>query len=239
VAKHNNAILRNGVRPSGALIPNTPENHGGGAVLDDEQVQNIKQSVQQFYGGYNNAGNVMVLDGIKEFIELSQNNKDMEFMNLIQFTKEQVYTNLRIPLPLINAKTMTLRNFEESKFMLFDLNTIPFSVCYATELNRFLMPRYDDSGRYELVVNMDKIPALEIRKMARIVEFKDDLTPNERRELINFEEVKGGDDLATSGSLLKIADNAKTKSEFIDSLRDKGLSEDDIQQKAHDIYGCH
>ena len=234
VSKHNNALLRNGVRPSGAVIPDRPEGQTG-AVLTDDQVTAIKSSIQQFYGGSNNAGNVMVLDGIKEFKELSMSNKDMEFLQLLQFMKEQIYTNLRIPLPLINAKTMTLRNFEEAKFMLFDLNIIPFALCYATELNMFLMPRYDNSGRYRLVVNQDKITALEVRKMAKIELFKDDLTINERRALINFEEIPEGNVLAVASQSFNT--DVKSKDEFIDSLMDGGLSQSEAETKASDIYG--
>jgi HK97 family phage portal protein len=236
VSKHNNALLHNGVRPSGAVIPDKPTDHQG-SILTDEQVVNLKQSIQKFYGGANNAGNVMVLDGIKEFKQLSMNNKDMEFMQLLQFVKEQVYTNLNIPLPLINAKTMTLRNFEEAKFMLFDLNIIPFAQCYAEELNLLLMPRYDDSGYYEFVVNENMIPAIEVRKMAKIDLFKDDLTINERRALINFEELPDGDVLAPVSQ--QVNPDQKSKEEFIDALRDKGMNEDEVQKKAHQIYGCH
>jgi phage portal protein BeeE len=207
--------------------------------LNSEQVANLKQNIQKFYGGGNNSGNVMVLDGIKEFKELSLNNKDMEFMQLLQFVKEQVYTNLNIPLPLINAKTMTLRNFEEAKFMLFDLNIIPFAQCYAEEMNLLLMPRYDDSGDYEFVVNDNMIPAIEVRKMAKINLFKDDLTINERRALINFEEIDGGNVLAPTNQQDNVSPDKKSKDEFIDALRDKGLPEDQVQKKAHDIYGCN
>jgi len=238
VSQHNNAMLRNGARPSGAVIPDRPEG-ATGASLTDEQVQSLKNSIQSFYSGYNNAGNVMVLDGIKEFKELSKSNKDMEFLNLLQHVKEQIYTNLRIPLPLINAKTMTLRNFEEAKFMLFDLNIIPFAVCYAEELNEFLMPRLDDPERYRLVVDVDKIPAMEVRKMIKIEMFKDDLTRNERREILKYKPVDGADIFTDQMSVLNLAENAKNEQDFIDSLMDKGFSELEAKQKAHDIYGCH
>ena len=130
---------------------------------------------------------------------------------------------------------MTLRNFEEAKFMLFDLNIIPFALCYATELNMFLMPRFDNSGRYRLVVNQDKITALEVRKMAKIELFKDSLTINERRALINFEEIPEGNVLAVADQSFN--SDVKSKDEFIDSLMDGGLSQAEAETKASDIYG--
>lgn len=210
INKHNNSTLRNGVRPSGAAIPNTPENQTS-ANFTDEQMEEIKANIQAFYGGYNNAGNVMVLDGIKEFIELSKSNKDMDFKDFLPMMKEQIYNNLRIPLPMVTGKIMTFSNFEESKFMLYDMNIIPFSTCYAEEIDRFLMPKYDDTGRYEYVVDMERIPALEVRKLAKIKEFKNDLTSNERRELIDYEERPDGDGLQQTNNMRLVADNKSIK----------------------------
>lgn len=238
VSKHNNALLRNGVRPAGAVVPAVPDGQGT-ANLSGPQIQQLKESIQAFYGGYNNAGNVMVLDGIKDFIELSMNNKDMEFMELLRMMKEQIYNNLRIPLPMVTGKIMTFSNFEESKFMLFDMNIIPFATCYAEEINRFLMPRFDDSGRYEYVVDLDKIPALELRKMKKIELFKDDLVPNERRGLIGFEEREDGNSLTTPSTVRLAGADAKSKEEFIIAMMDKGNTQEEAEQKAHDIYGCH
>lgn len=236
--KHNNGLLRNGVRPSGALIPNVPEGQAS-ANLSDEQMEQIKSSVQQFYGGYNNSGNVMVLDGIKEFKELSTNNKDMEYTKLLEMVKEQVYNNLNIPLPLISNKSMTFSNFEEAKFMLYDMNILPFSTHYAEEINRFLMPRFDDSGDYKYVVDKERIPALELRKLERIKEFKDDLTINERREIIDYEEIDGGDELSSQPSFSMSMGGEKSRSEFVTALMDKGLTEKEAESKATEIYGCN
>jgi HK97 family phage portal protein len=237
VSKHNNAMLRNGVRPSGAIIPNAP-NDGVGANLTDEQIQTLKNSVQSFYGGYNNSGNVMVLDGIKEFKELSVSNKDMEFMNLIQLITEQIYRSLGIPLPLVNSKTMTLRNYEEAKFMLFDTNIIPFAIAYAEELTRFLMPFYDDAGRYEIVVDFDRIPAMEERKMRKYEMFRDSMTDNEIRDFVGLEAIEGGDLLRQQQVIAEIDKN--DKEDFILAMRDTGrFTAEEIQEKANKIYGHH
>lgn len=238
VSRHNNAMLRNGVRPSGAIIPNSNPDQVG-STLTDEQINSLKASVQSFYGGADNAGNILVLDGIKEFKELSVSNKDMEFLALVENVTIQIYNSLRIPLPLRSSKTMTYSNFEEAKAMLIDLNTLPFSISYTEEMNAFLMPYFDDSGDYTLVVDVDKIPALEVRKMAKIDKFKDSMTDNEKRSLIGLEPIDGGDILAVkTPAPMMMQPGSKSKTDFIDSLRDTGkFKEDQIQKKADSIYG--
>lgn len=244
VHKHNNSMLKKGVRPSGALIPNTGAD-GMGSNLSETQIQQIKDDIREFYSGSNNAGNVMVLDGIKEFKELSVNNKDMEFMNLLEHVTNQVYRNLRIPQPLVSASAMTLNNFGEAKYMLVDLNTIPFAMKYVEEINRFLMPRYDDSGRYKLVVDIDNIPAIQLRRFQKIKDFQSDLTRNERREILGYEEHEDGNtfvDSQPSPTSTETIESAKSKEEWIDDMRyyhgDK-FTEEEIQSKARDLYGCH
>jgi HK97 family phage portal protein len=238
ISKHNNGTLRNGARPSGAAIVDRPPDTTG-PVMEPDQIQIMKEQMQEFYSGANNSGNVMILDGIKEFIELSKSNKDMDFLAFLEGVKDQIYNNLRIPLPLKNSDSMTFSNFQEAKDMLFDINTIPFSISYAEEINRFLMPRFDDSGRYRYVVDIERIPALERRKLEKLIEFKEDLTPNERREIIGFKEIDGGNKLLPPKTVIAPIPS-KSRDEFVDNLRDYGkFTEEVIQTKADAIYGSH
>ena len=71
--------------------------------------------------------------------------------------------------------------------------------------------------------------------MAKIELFKDDLTINERRALINFEEIPEGNVLAVASQSFNT--DVKSKDEFIDSLMDGGLSQSEAETKASDIYG--
>lgn len=183
ISLNNNSILRNGMRPSIAVVPRTDKD-GEVMAFTDDQIRQMKEQAIGFYGGPNNAGNVMVLNAIEKVIELSKNNKDMEFMQLLEIVKAQIYRNLRIPLPLISDKAMTFANFKEALGQLIKLNTLPFARKYADQINRFLMPRYDNSGRYRYVVNEDAIPALEVEKLLKMKEFKGAYTLGEIREFL-------------------------------------------------------
>jgi HK97 family phage portal protein len=240
-SKHNNSLLKNGVRPSGVAIVNSPTECFD--KLDDDQISSIKQNISSYYSGAENAGNVMILDGIKEFKQLSLTNKDMEFGDLRKSASEQIYKNLNIPLPLVTSSSMTYSNYEESKYMLYDMNTIPFAIEYCDELNRFLMPFYDDSGEFELVPDIDNIDAIKRRNIESMKSLEGYVTVNEMRNKIDLEDIEGGDVIKGFSSVVEtesISSKKMNKESFIDQMRDTGLYEEhQIQAKADMVYGTH
>lgn len=154
---NNKSILKEGVRPSGVLVIDKEFD------LTDDQYHRMKAQVRA-KAGSENAGDVLILEGGKDFKQLSMSNKDMEFVELIKFVKEQVYVTQGIPLPMISGASMTMNNFEESKYMMYDLSVKPFCDKLFQDLNNLLMRRFDDSGRYELCYNPDTIEATQIKK---------------------------------------------------------------------------
>jgi HK97 family phage portal protein len=194
IHKNNIKSLKKGVRPAGAIVPNSPPDSYG-SNLTEEQILQLKNNINAFYAGNDSDSNVMVLDGIKEFIELSTNNRDMEFASFQDKINAQIYRNLRIPAPLISSESMTYSNFKEALNMLIDINTLPFSLKFCDVINAFLMPRYDDVNSYQFTVDIDSIPAIQLRRFELVKELKADLTVNERREIIGYEPIPEGDTL--------------------------------------------
>lgn len=229
VSLHNNSMLRSGVRPSIALIPKTDKE--GDSLLGEPQIRDIKRTVKSHYSGPNNAGNAMILNAIEKVVELSKNNKDMEFMRLVEIVKEQIYRNLGIPLALISTDVMTYSNLEEARAQLAILNTIPFSKKYAEQINRFLMPRYDDSGDYKYIFLPDEIPALKEIQMEKLINLKEVMTDNEVRLLLGLEEREDGNNMIGRG-----ASSVPEKKEYIDQLMDMGYDHIEAEKKAQERY---
>lgn len=238
VSLNNNAILRNGMRPSLAMTVHKPDQDFSG--LTPDQINNIKQSTMSHYAGPNNAGNVMVLDGISQVTELAIKNKDMQFLEMFKEMSMQVYRNMNMPLPMVNQNSQTYNNYAESKLSFYDMNIIPFATILAEELNRFLMPRVDDTGRYELVVNKEEIPVIKELRKEKESELK---TLNERRADIGLDPID--DDYITIGnSAIPLNDMGQEeditdRTKFIERLMDRGIPQSEAEQKAHSIYGCH
>ena len=229
---HNNSLLKNGARPSGVLVAD-PESTFN--LFDDKNYEKIKSEIRNYYQGSNNVGNVLILDGAKEFKELSINNKDMDFKDLKNQSLQQIYANLNIPKPLIDSNTMTYSNFKESLFMLYYLGVIPLSNFIFEKLTNFLMPRYKDGDKYKITFDTKDIPALQVVQDERLERLHKlgVLNLNETRELADYDDIgEDGDTYFIQKQMVPIGSARDTTQEskkyFYNQLEKKGYSKTDI-----------
>lgn len=69
-------MLRNGARPSGAMIVKHGENSTG--TLSEVQFERIKQQIDELHTGTKNSGKPLLLEGGLEWNEMSIRPKDMD-----------------------------------------------------------------------------------------------------------------------------------------------------------------
>lgn len=158
VAIHNLSLLKNGMRPSGAF--STPPD----TTLDDDQFERLKEQIENFYSGGENAGNTLVLDNGLEFKEMGINPKDMDFLNMNKSVSIAIFNRYKVPLPLVNPDKMTLSNMDSAKLNLYDNAVLPFANRMFAELTAFLRPRFKLSEESTIVPFKDKITALQMRR---------------------------------------------------------------------------
>lgn len=183
----NLSTLTKGARLSGLLHS---ENK-----LSETQRAYFRQQLNDNYSSASNAGRIMLLDGGKmDYKEMSKSNKDMDFRNLRNDSKSQVYTTLGIPIPYFESKNMTMNNFKESRLALYEDGVLPLADCVYQEKTNFLMPRFGlDNNVHEIWYNPEEIPALE-GKHAEIIERKRKnkrLSVDEERALDGYEPIGG------------------------------------------------
>lgn len=198
---HNSALLQNGATPSGVLVVDKDFD------LGPDQYERMRAQVNAKYGGPEAAGSILILEGGKEFKQLSLSPKDMDYINLLKFVREQIYITKGIPLPLVTAASMTMNNFEEAKYMLFDTDVLPYANTFYSEMDDLLMRRFDDSGRYVLSYDKAKISALEVKRNAATKTKIDTglLTVNEGRVEIGAEERDEGNVLLINSSQIPLS----------------------------------
>jgi HK97 family phage portal protein len=203
---NNTSVLKKGVRPSGVLVIDKEFN------LSDVQYNRMREQMMLSKAGAENAGDVLILEGGKDFKQLSQTNKDMDFVNLIKFVKDQIYVTKGIPLPMISGENMTLNNFEESKYMMFDTDTLPFVDKFYQELSCLFMRRFDNSGRYELCYEAEQVPALKVKRSAmNDKKLKSGvLKVDEGRKLIGYEPLESGE-----GEVLLVQGSQRTLDQVV------------------------
>jgi hypothetical protein len=138
---------------------------------------------------------------------------------------------------------MTMDNYKEAKYVLFDLKIIPFAKMIAKEENEFLMRRYDKTGRYELGFDPKEISALQTLRDARN-KIKIDsgaLTINEIRNLYDLAEVDGGDVIYMQANLIPMGSSVNDPAsldKFRKALLGTGkFTQEEIDKKVKNVYG--
>lgn len=245
---HNNSFIKKGARPSGMIMIH-PE-----ADLTAQQEERLRSLVEKSTSG-ENTGKVLVAQGATNFKELSVNNKDMDYIQLMERAKVEIYTTLNIPLPMIKDKAMTLNNYQESKFMLHDMSIFPFADMIYAEINRKISKYYDtQENRYEISYNKDEVDATKVRRNQETERLGKSgaLTVNEHRDLLGYSKIAEGDTIYQPVGLVPMGSQVDLQQEkesgqkqiklnkkvFIKSLKKTGqYTNQEIQERANKLYG--
>lgn len=186
--QHNSNLLKNGSRPSGLWSP-------GDGPMSQDQYEAFKSEVECKFSGPENAGRNVIAPRPVNYTNFILNPRDMDFVNLIEASAEDIYNLYHIPLAMVSAKTMTMSNFENAQTALFDQAVLPNSYMLLKQLGDFCLPRYKDGDRYELTFDEKTLPALRARMLdtAKTMREVGAYTDDEIRTTTGHESIEGGD----------------------------------------------
>ena len=92
----NSSLLRNGARPSGALI--VKESNG---YLSDDQFERLQAQLTDKFTGSNNSGRPLLLEGGLDWQEMSINPKDMDFIESKNAAAREIALAFGVPPQLL------------------------------------------------------------------------------------------------------------------------------------------
>ena len=240
---HNSSMLKNGANPS--LVVAT-DSDSDVATLNPDQREFMRRQIEQKYQGPENAGNVMIMDGTKSVTALNISNKDMNFIEMVTENKNQIYTNRRIPLSLID-KSPKYDNMYIGEIQLFRNCVFPFAKKYFEEMDLFLMRRYRNGKdrRYILTFDPNDVDVMQYVKIneAKVISETGVVTINETREIMSYEEIPEGNVLinnshSTNSNTESEKTEDVTKEMFIATLEQKSdLTKREIMSKVNELYG--
>lgn len=205
-AIHNSGILKNGSRPGGLWSPKD-------GPLSQEQYEAFKKEVQEKFSGPTNAGRNVVAPRPTNYENFLVSPRDMDFVNLIDNNRSEIYTQYDIPLPLVLPKTMTMNNYQNAVNAFYDMSLLPRAKFLFKQVGRFALPRYKDGDRFELSIDEKEIPALKARlferaeTMSKIYVFSD----NEIRTETAYEARKDGDKVFKPANLVEAGEDDFTE----------------------------
>lgn len=187
----NCSLLKNGARPTGALIMKNSNDH-----LTEEQFERLREQLDSRYSGSINSGKPLLLEGGLEWRDMSINPKDMDFIESKNSAARDIALGFGVPPQLLGINgDNTYSNMQEARLGLWEETIIPlldklsdsFSNWFSNWLNENIIIDFDRDGISALSEkrknNLDKISNSNF------------MTINEKRALINLPPIENGDRL--------------------------------------------
>lgn len=134
----NKRFYFNSARPDGLLTVKVKK-------LTEEQRKRLKASVREYYQGVDNAHKLLVLSGDMDYKQFGLSQKDMDFLQQQNFSRNKILGIFRVPKALV-AQTDDV-NYANAKTAerLFTLYTIkPKLQRISEQLNEFFIPLFPD-----------------------------------------------------------------------------------------------
>ena len=198
-ARWNASLLQTGGRPSGALVYN-PAHPDSSDTMTEEQRQALKNEMEQYFSGAENAGRPLVLEGGLDWKEMSLSPKDMDWLAGKDVSAREIALAFNVPAQLIGINgSLTFSNFEQARLSLFEDAVLPLLDHVKDEINNWLTPQFGDDLAIEY--DADKIDALAPRreKVWERMSKADFMTINEKRSALGFPPLAEGDVLGRTG----------------------------------------
>lgn len=229
--KWNLSLLQRGAKPSGALVV-TSTQYNPTATLPNEVFDKLKAELEMNHTGPNNAAKTMLLQGGLDWKQFSLSPVDMDFLNSKNLSAREICLAYGVPPLLLNISgDNTYNNLSDARLALYDEMIIPISEFAISDFNRWLVPMFGKG--LELRLDLDCIEALAPRRKAKFEQANltsEYLTINERRDMVGYPPIEGGDVLANS-SLGSDSEDGTDDSETED---DESESESETENDSSD-----
>ncbi len=185
---HNLSLIQNGARPTGAFVVE--------GNLSDTQYQQLKEDMRSMEQG--GKGKTILLQGGVKWVELGLRPKDMDFEGAKDTYLQEIAAICGIPYTLLPSANATYSNYQEGRIQFWEDTIIPRLEFYIAHLNHWLAPQFGNNVR--IAYDIEKIHAL-VRNREKMWERTNNatcLTINEKRKILGYPPLAGGDVLGGS-----------------------------------------
>ena len=190
----NQSMLRNGARPSGAII--VKDIDGSGGNLSAEQYDKIRMQIEESYIGSKNTGRPILLEGGLDWKEMSITPKDMDFINAKNVSAREIALAFGVPPQIIGIPgDNTYNNLVEARISLWEQTVLPRLDNILSYLNSSLVGSFGEG--LKLGYNKDDLEVISSKreKMWNYVEKSSFMTVNEKRKFFGLPTIAGKDNI--------------------------------------------
>lgn len=189
--RYNASLVEKGGRRGGMLVPREGEYFG------EEEFDSLVEHVKKQIFGVINAGELFIVPPGMEFIEAGSTLRDMDWLKLREYTREQAAAAFgATPMQVNNFESATYANSREQRIAFWDDTGLPHIGMWFGALNERWV-QLEDVG-LELVPDLQYVQALiddkKTRSMTAASEYREGIaTLNETRERVGLSRIAGGD----------------------------------------------
>jgi HK97 family phage portal protein len=165
--------------------------------LGKEKLNKLRKDLSKKYDGWENAHKTVILEGGLKYDKMALTQKEMDFIESMKFTRDKILAIFRVPKTVLGIVEDVNRSNAEASDYVFASRTIkPKMQMLIEQLNEFLVPLFDDSGKIFLDYD-DPVPEnIELKlKQSQTGVQAGYLTVNEARAIQGYDEIEGGDEL--------------------------------------------
>ncbi|MDR0552810.1 MAG: phage portal protein [Holosporales bacterium] len=188
ITKQNISFLKNGGRPSGALIYKS--------TFDSVQRENLKNDLKNAYEGGKNAGKILLLEGDFEWKEMGLSPKDLDFMSGKELSSKEIALAFGVPSILIGSTAdATFSNYKEARYNFWEETVLPMLSFITSEFTNWFRYIFKNN-EISILYDIDSIQALSKRRESEWKKINNAtfLTDNEKREALGFSLLDYDDD---------------------------------------------
>ena len=185
----NKALLKNAIKPSGALVF-----QDGNGYLNDEQFERLQQQFYDNFSGSSNSGKPLVLEGGLKWQETNNAERFEKFLELKDSSARDIAIAFNIPPQLLGINgDNTYSNMQEARLSLWEENIVPLLDKLSDGLSNWFSYWFEE----DLLIDFDRdaISALTERRenLWSKIAGASFMTLNEKRAFVGLGAVEGGD----------------------------------------------
>ena len=185
----NRALLKNAVKPSGALVF-----QDGNGYLNDEQFERLQQQFYDNFSGSSNSGKPLVLEGGLKWQETNNAERFEKFLELKDSSARDIAIAFNIPPQLLGINgDNTYSNMQEARLALWEENIVPLLDKLSDGLSNWFSYWFEE----DLLIDFDRdaISALTERRenLWSKIASASFMTLNEKRAFVGLGALEGGD----------------------------------------------
>ena len=209
--KWNWRFFKNGAKPFGALKTEQ--------TVTQEMYDRIRLQWETKYKGQENAHKIAVLGNGLEYQDIGFSQKDMDFMNLRKWSRDEILAAFKVPMALVDPnETVTYANAETAKVIYLEHTIVPEMRKFVSYLNEYLLSNYSEDLFFDFE---NPVPEMQEKKLTYYTAGIGNgwLTQNEIREKEQLDKVENGDTLYIPANFIPSA-STSIKEEQLEEIEE-------------------